>query len=291
MEVNILCPTQATPLQPVQWNHEEVKQWLSQQLESYTGRVYTEKDIPTAKSDRAKLNHVRDALDQRRKDVKKMYLDPYTEFECQVKELVGMVEQCSGAIDAQVKAFEQAQKDAKLQDCKDIFAEWVKELNGQLSFDKIYNPRWLNKSFSLDAVEKEIRDELAKIRANLVAIKAAASETDLDAATTEYLQTLDLAQTIQKLEAIKRQREIREAAKQQAAPTPTAVPSTPKTTGIDVAGGPAGTTYAVPQMPLTEPSPLQEIDFRVWVTNEQKVLLREFLLGAGIRYGNVPKNN
>lgn len=280
MEVNILCPTQATPLQPVQWNHEEVKQWLSEQLESYTGRVYTEKDIPTAKSDRAKLNHVRDALDQRRKDVKKMYLDPYTEFECQVKELVGMVEQCSGAIDAQVKAFEQAQKDAKLQDCKDIFAEWVKELNGQLSFDKIYNPRWLNKSFSLDAVEKEIRDELAKIRANLVAIKAAASETDLDAATTEYLQTLDLAQTIQKLEAIKRQREIREASKQQM------VPEEPPRSVSAPSFPPASV-----QADLV-PRDLEVLvkDFRVQATREQLRLLREFLIGNNIKYGSVPQN-
>lgn len=280
MEVNILCPTQATPLQPVQWNHEEVKQWLSQQLESYTGRVYTEKDIPTAKSDRAKLNHVRDALDQRRKDVKKMYLDPYTEFECQVKELVGMVEQCSGAIDAQVKAFEQAQKDAKLQDCKDIFAEWVKELSGQLPFDKIYNPRWLNKSFSLDAVEKEIRDELAKIRANLVAIKAAASETDLDAATTEYLQTLDLAQTIQKLEAIKRQREIREASKQQM------VPEEPPRSVSAPSFPPASV-----QADLV-PRDLEVLvkDFRVQATREQLRLLREFLIGNNIKYGSVPQN-
>lgn len=280
MEVNILCPTQATPLQPVQWNHEEVKQWLSQQLESYTGRVYTEKDIPTAKSDRAKLNHVRDALDQRRKDVKKMYLDPYTEFECQVKELVGMVEQCSGAIDAQVKAFEQAQKDAKLQDCKDIFAEWVKELSGQLSFDKIYNPRWLNKSFSLDAVEKEIRDELAKIRANLVAIKAAASDTDLDAATAEYLQTLDLAQTIQKLEAIKRQREIREAAKQQM------VPEEPPRSVSAPSFPPASV-----QSDLV-PRDLEVLvkDFRVQATREQLRLLREFLIGNNIKYGSVPQN-
>lgn len=280
MEVNILCPTQATPLQPVQWNHEEVKQWLSQQLESYTGRVYTEKDIPTAKSDRAKLNHVRDALDQRRKDVKKMYLDPYTEFECQVKELVGMVEQCSGAIDAQVKAFEQAQKDAKLQDCKDIFAEWVKELSGQLSFDKIYNPRWLNKSFSLDAVEKEIRDELAKIRANLVAVKAAASDTDLDAATAEYLQTLDLAQTIQKLEAIKRQREIREAAKQQM------VPEEPPRSVSAPSFPPASV-----QADLV-PRDLEVLvkDFRVQATREQLRLLREFLIGNNIKYGSVPQN-
>lgn len=280
MEVNILCPTQATPLQPVQWNHEEVKQWLSQQLESYTGRVYTEKDIPTAKSDRAKLNHVRDALDQRRKDVKKMYLDTYTEFECQVKELVGMVEQCSGAIDAQVKAFEQAQKDAKLQDCKDIFAEWVKELSGQLPFDKIYNPRWLNKSFSLDAVEKEIRDELAKIRANLVAIKAAASETDLDAATTEYLQTLDLAQTIQKLEAIKRQREIREASKQQM------VPEEPPRSVSAPSFPPASV-----QADLV-PRDLEVLvkDFRVQATREQLRLLREFLIGNNIKYGSVPQN-
>lgn len=278
MEVNILCPTQATPLQPVQWNHEEVKQWLSQQLESYTGRVYTEKDIPTAKSDRAKLNHVRDALDQRRKDVKKMYLDPYTEFECQVKELVGMVEQCSGAIDAQVKAFEQAQKDAKLQDCKDIFAEWVKELSGQLPFDKIYNPRWLNKSFSLDAVEKEIRDELAKIRANLVAIKSAASETDLDAATAEYLQTLDLAQTIQKLEAIKRQREIREMTKQQTVPEepPRSAPSFPPAS-VQADWVPRDLEVLVK-------------DFRVQATREQLRLLREFLIGNNIKYGSVPQN-
>ena len=52
-------------------------------------------------------------------------------------------------------------------------------------------------------------------------------------------------------------------------------------------------TVSAPSQEPTEaftvdtPEPLQQIDFRVWVTQTQKAALRNFLVENGIRYGSV----
>lgn len=287
MEVSILCPTAAAPLPPVQWNYEELKTELTEALKGYKGRVYTKDTITDAKADRAKLNHVRDALDQRRKDVKNMYLDPYAAFEAQIKELTGMVVECSAEIDVQVKAYEQTEKEEKLQACKDIWGQWVKELDGRVKFDQINNPKWLNKGTSLDAVEEEIKTRLAQIRAGLSAIKNAAAPEDVDAVTADYLETLDLARALNRIEGIRKARAAREAfekAKNDELHTDvvTAPQPVPQATRKDIV---PPETYAAQAAPPT----VYTLDFRVWVTEPQAAALKAFLQQNNIKYGKVPQ--
>ena len=73
MEIQVLSPTQAHPLPPVQWNYEEVKQYVVDGLSRYKGVVYDDTQIALAKTDRANLNKLAAAIDAKRKEMKAMY--------------------------------------------------------------------------------------------------------------------------------------------------------------------------------------------------------------------------
>ena len=62
-------------------NGEEVKAWLAEVMQKYDGLVVTPESIRSAKDDKAKLNKLRTALEERRKEVKRDYLAPYMAFE------------------------------------------------------------------------------------------------------------------------------------------------------------------------------------------------------------------
>ena len=68
-------------------NFEEIKSYLAEQLASYRNLVYTEDNLKLAKADKAKLNKLKKALDERRKEIKKIYMEPYLILEGQIKEL------------------------------------------------------------------------------------------------------------------------------------------------------------------------------------------------------------
>ena len=55
-------------------------------LEKYENLTYTEDAIKTAKEDRSNLNKFKEAIDKRRKEIKKLCLKPYEEFEKRIKE-------------------------------------------------------------------------------------------------------------------------------------------------------------------------------------------------------------
>ena len=50
-------------------NFEEIKSYLAEQLTSYRNLVYTEDNLKLAKADKAKLNKLKKALDERRKEL------------------------------------------------------------------------------------------------------------------------------------------------------------------------------------------------------------------------------
>lgn len=59
--------------------------------------------------DRAELNNLVKAIDERRKKVKEVINQPYAEFEKELKEITDLIKKQSAEIDEQVKAFETAE--------------------------------------------------------------------------------------------------------------------------------------------------------------------------------------
>ena len=117
MEFKLINPTSENGfIQAIEFNFDELKTELSARLEKYENLTYTEDAIKTAKEDRSNLNKFKEAIDKRRKEIKKLCLKPYEEFEKRIKELVFLVDKPVMAIDTQIKNFELQKAEAKKAD-------------------------------------------------------------------------------------------------------------------------------------------------------------------------------
>ena len=85
------------------FNFEELKAELAEKLDYYNNLVVTEDTIKEGKAEKAKLNKLREAVESKRKEIKKECMAPYTDFEAKVKELVAMIDAPVAAIDGQLK--------------------------------------------------------------------------------------------------------------------------------------------------------------------------------------------
>lgn len=162
----------------IEANFDEVKAELAELLRPYDSII---NDVPSAKADRAKLNRIAKALDDRKKAVKAEYLEPYTAFESHVKELQGMITDASAKIDAQIKAIEGDEKEAKRKRLEAFFDASNDTIT--LEFADIFNERWLNKTFEELKAQDEILEAIAKAKedekAVIATIKIYASQRDL----------------------------------------------------------------------------------------------------------------
>ena len=165
MELKIYSPTADKQIEKIKWNNEEIKKEVAQKLEYYKNIVYDETEIKEAKKDLARLRKFVEALENKRKEIKKQCLAPYEDFEKEEKEIVAMFSEATSSIDSQIKNFEQVKKDKKLDEIKGLFVsaefpEWV-------SFEQIFDERWLNVSVSIKNIETQINNAREQIDKDL----------------------------------------------------------------------------------------------------------------------------
>ena len=170
--MNFELKVQAPKNQPVVWNFDELKSNLETALADYQNRVYTEDTIDEAKTDRAKLNKLKKAINDERISREKEYMQPFNEFKAQAKELCDMIDTASSGIGEQLDAFEQKRIDEKDTKIESIFAE-ISSLYpiDFITLEKIFNEKWYNKGTSDKAIAKEITDIFEKAVNDLAIIK------------------------------------------------------------------------------------------------------------------------
>lgn len=176
----------------IDFNFEELRTELSGKLKHYKALVVTEDTIKDGKEERAKLNKLKTAVEDRRKEVKKLCLAPYEAFETQCKTLTGMIDEAAGSIDAQVKSFEEAEKLEKRAALEAEYLEYIGELEGLLPFEQIFNAKWLNKGTLLAAAKAELQAVIGKVRNDVKVIRAMRCECE-DQMLTAYFARLDMS--------------------------------------------------------------------------------------------------
>ena len=222
----------------ISFNFEELKTEITKKAELYKNMVYTDETVKEAKADKAKLNKFINALEDKRKEVKRQCLQPYEVFERQIKELVAIVDEPVRLIDSHIKDFEDRKKAEKLETIKEYWddverPEW-------LTCNQIFDKRWLNATVSLNKVYEAIQERLAKIKIDIETIDKL-PEFSFEALEV-YKQTLDLSQAIsegQRLADIQKRKEEQQQARdmeKQAtmAQEPEAPVMTPKDTADDL---------------------------------------------------------
>lgn len=261
----------------VSFNYDELKKEIAERTLPYKGLIVTEDAIPTAKADLAKLRKLEKAIDDRRKDVKKEYNAPYMEFEAKVKDILKDIQEAEQNIDSQVKGFEKQAEDEKLAQIQKFFGLAFGELAKDVRFEKVYNPKWLNKGYKMAEIEEEIAAASNKLHADIDVVKGLKSPHEAALMRTLF-KSLDLGEALwehKTLVELEERRKAEELAKQAAVePEPTPVVETP-------------VAEAEQEIAVDTPEPLQQIDFRVWVNENQKAALKHFLVINGIRYGSV----
>ena len=105
MEFNLSTDIKQSIPNAIVFNFEELKAELSEKIKPYETLAVTEDDLKSAKSDKATLNKLKKALNDKKVEVKKEYISPLENFEKQVKELVEIIDKGVNNIDTQVKDF------------------------------------------------------------------------------------------------------------------------------------------------------------------------------------------
>lgn len=272
MEFKMTTELESVLPKEILFNSEELKSELSEKLEKYNRMVVTEDGLADAKKDRAALNKLLKALDDRRIEVKRKCLKPFEAFEAQVKEIQAMIAEPISAIDAQVKAFDEVRKQGKESAIKGIYAANIGNLGGLLPIEKLWNPRWLNVTYRMEDIEKEIADAVFKVGNNLKIIRVTCGDYAAQV-TDKYLQTLDMSAALAEKARLEEQAEALRKV----------VPQEPKVHVAPDDGIP-------PMEPEGEyEKVLNPVDFRVWATREQLMRLKAFLKENNIKYGRVPE--
>lgn len=260
----------------VDFNYKELKKEIEEKTLPYKGLIVTEDAIPVAKTDLANLRKLEKAIDDRRKAVKKEYNAPYMAFEAQIKDILSDIQEAAGNIDGQIKEFERRADEEKLGQIKVFYGLAFGDLAKNVPFEKVYNPKWLNKGYKMPDIEAEISKAANTLRDNIETVKGLKSDHELSLMRTLFF-TLDIGEVLKEYNALEVLAEARKAQEQEKAKQ--VVADEPRSEDT------ANQTPVEPEFTVDTPEPVQEIAFRVWVNNAQKAALRNFLVSNGIRYG------
>lgn len=159
-------------------NLDSLKAELSDISEQYKGVVITEKTVPDAKKDLARLRAIVKDIEDRRKSVKNEWNAPYKAFEAEVKAALEIINEPIEEIDKQIKEFAKQGKSLKEQHVRELYQQEVvdKGYEEYLPFASIFNEKWLNKSTPDSDIIFDLNGAVTKVRADMDAITALQSE-------------------------------------------------------------------------------------------------------------------
>ena len=303
LQVQVIAPILAEPTT----NLDEVQANIDALLAAYTDRVYTAEDIKGAKADRAQVNHWNDQLNKAAQALKKHYLAALDAPLKRITAMQAQLKECSAAIDRQVKAVEEGEREEKRRALEMFYHDAAGEdLEPLIPFDRVLEKRWLNKTVSLSAAGRELRKALETHREALRIIRTTCGE-DAEACTTEYLRDLSLnaamteRQRRQDTRAAQAQAEAaRKAAEQAQRAAPVIIPPTEEERAIraEAAQAAQASAFMTPEgrldmsllqafaQPQEEP-PRRRYRFWVEFTPEDVAWFKAAAAERGFRFGSI----
>ena len=296
LELKITSPSPEGFVKEILWNADEISEEIEKKVGYYKSLVYTEEQVVEAKKDRATLNKFIAALKAKDSEIKKLCLAPYEAFHARMLQIIKQVEEPAALIDNQVKAFEEEQKRKKHDEIEALFKEkgfqpWVK-------LDKIWNPKWLNKSYSIKQIDADMNTVMYKIGEDIFLINKQGD--GVQAALSEYKRTLDVRAAVSAaekyIEARNAEAELKKAVAQVVGideadeNIPGQVTLDEVLTEHTEARKPAATLPMAKELSDTVPM-RKEIFFKVYVSRDELAALNNFLKENGITFRQIKEHN
>ena len=168
----------------IDFNFEDLKDALTAELELYKNLVFTEDTKADAKKTVAELRKLKKQINDKRIEVKKLYMQPYTDFEAKVKELDKLINEPITFISEQIDAFEQKRIEEKRELINEIYLELVSEredIAGYAELNRVYDSKWENASTSKKTIQEAIISYLDSVDNDIAAIESMESEYEAKA--------------------------------------------------------------------------------------------------------------
>lgn len=168
----------------IDFNFEDIKEALAAELELYKNLVFTEETKTDAKKTVAELRKLKKQINDKRIEVKKLYMQPYTDFETKVKELDKLINEPITFISEQIDAFEQKRIEEKRELINEIYLELVsgrEDIAGYVELSRVYDSKWENASTSKKSIQEAITSYLDGVANDIAAIKSMESEYEVKA--------------------------------------------------------------------------------------------------------------
>ncbi|MCS6093938.1 DUF1351 domain-containing protein [Lactobacillus sp. LMY-20] len=166
-------------------NLEGLQASIAQYVSRYSNLVITEDNVTDSKQVRAKLNKLKKALDNRRKEIKRNYNQPLREFETEVKKLEASIDMIIDPIDEGLGELEVQRREQRKADVMGLIIAMAP--NYGVGADEIeFDPRWLNKSISNKQIIQEVASSMTVVKQ--AKDKLAAATTMI----TKYAQAVDV---------------------------------------------------------------------------------------------------
>ena len=170
-------------------NAEQIKAIVKQGIKNYDIANYDEDNVAFAKKDKALLNSAAKQLNDERIRLEREFMQPFQSVKDTLCETVQMIKDASAKIDTVVKGVANKAKQKKY----DLILTYFLEKQFILvEFEKIYKPEWLNKTYKIGDVKKEIDYKIKSILEDIDYIENCSLDIeDRDWVKADYLKTLD----------------------------------------------------------------------------------------------------
>ena len=181
----------------VEDNINEAKEYALQLKEYYSTLVFTEEQISEAKEERANINKMTKKIADYRKNIIAEFKKPIELFETTAKETEKILKETSDYVDIQVKNYEEKEKEEKRNQIENLYNELTKEeaISNLINLEMLFDERYLNKTYDIKDIEKDLSNKITKISNDIQAIKDLDSEYEVSL-TNSYLKTFDLSLVI-----------------------------------------------------------------------------------------------
>lgn len=152
-------------------------------------------DVKQCKAQRKYLNALAKDIDERRKAVKREYLRPLDAFEARANGIRDKIKAVSARLDDVAKEAEQAEKDAKENAIREHYECYAGLLVDVVPYEKLHDPKWLNKGVKLDKATVELESKVDRIAREWESLKTLNLEFH-DQAEAHFFNVLDLGAAV-----------------------------------------------------------------------------------------------
>ena len=155
-------------------------------------------DEKTAKADRAELNKAEKIIGERFATLKAAYEKPLLPMEAEIKAIRNAIKEAAEVPYKAVTVYKEMQDKKKRQEINDYFITKKFDL---VPLERLWNPKWLNKTMEMHDIAKEIDEAIAKIYGDIQVLERIPEHGMM--AKAVYLRTLDMGAALREVDALK----------------------------------------------------------------------------------------